>query len=157
MGAFVTAAGDPGSYGEWISLSNRCMPPVGRPSTLKVGTLGVGTGAAMLGFRAPNEKVVLIGVPTEPPSEPSGLDIDRVRCFKLREDLFFLMPAAGPFPFLGEAGTRVLSLDMAWLSAGVAGEIVKLVSAGLGAAGCGDEVAKLVMRGKVGILNAGSY
>lgn len=107
------AFGEPGLYGEWISLSNRCMPPVGKPSTLNVGTLGVGTVcAALLCFRAVKEKVVLRGVPIDP-SEPSGLDMDNVRCFKLSEDLFFLIPAPGGFPgCLGDDGTRVLSLEI---------------------------------------------
>lgn len=116
-----------------MSLSNKCMPPLGKPSTLKVGTLGVGVGAvALLCFLTPvNEKVVLKGVPIEP-SEPSGLDRESVRCFKLREDLFFLIPRLGPLPVFGELGAKLLSLDIVWLSAGVAGETVKVVSEGLG-------------------------
>jgi len=150
IGAFVTAAlGELGEYGECMSLSNRCIPPLGRPSTLNVGTLGVGATAvfvAVPGFRPVKENVVLRGVPRET-SEPSGLEIDRVRCFKLRDDLFFLIPEAGPFPFLGEPGTRDVSLDKALLRAGVAGvagETVKVVSAGLGTEGCDDGIVRLV-------------
>jgi hypothetical protein len=59
MGALVTAGlGDPGEKGECMSLSNRCMPPLGSPSTLKVGTLGVGIGrSALLCLRPVIEKV----------------------------------------------------------------------------------------------------
>jgi len=46
-------------------------------------------------------------------SDPSGLDIDRVRCFKLSDDLFFLMPIAELFPVLGDPGKRPNSLDTA--------------------------------------------
>jgi hypothetical protein len=76
------------------------------------------------------EKVVLSGVPIEP-SEPSGLDTDKFRCFRLREDLFFLILVAGVIPIFGEPGTRPDSRERAWLRAGVAGEPVALVSAGL--------------------------
>jgi hypothetical protein len=93
--------------------------------------LGVGIASpALLGFRPVMEKVVLSGVPMDA-SEPSGLDIDKLRCFKLSEDLFFLIPIAEVFPFFGEPGTRPASLVTAWLSAGVAGETVAAVSAGL--------------------------
>lgn len=96
-----------------MSLSNKCIPPLGKPSTLKVGTLGVGSGnPALLGFRPVSEKVVLRGVPTEP-SEPSGLDIDKLRAFRLRDDLFFLIPIAEFLPVFGELGTRPDSFDMA--------------------------------------------
>lgn len=97
-----------------MSLSNRCIPPLGRPSTLKVGMLGVGTvNPPLLGFRPPvSEKVVLKGVPTEA-SEPSGLDMERFRAFRLSEDLFFLMPVAEDFPVFGELGTRPDSLEVA--------------------------------------------
>jgi hypothetical protein len=150
IGAFVTAAlGELGENGECISLSNRCIPPLGRPSTLNVGALGVGVTVAFVvgtGFRPVKENVVLSGVPRET-SEPSGLEMDRVRCFKLRDDLFFLIPAAGPFPFLGEPGTKVASLEKALLGAGVAGvagEMVKVVSAGLGSGGCDDGIVRVV-------------
>lgn len=124
-----------------MSLSKRCMPPLGNPSTLNVGRLGVGSGAifARLGLRPVSENVVLSGVPTEA-SEPSGLDMESVLCFKLNDDLFFLMPRADGFDF-GEPGTRPDSFDMAWLRAGVAGEEV---SAGLGSRGSGDGAARLV-------------
>jgi hypothetical protein len=81
---------------------------------LNVGMLGVGNGnPALLGFRPPvREKVWLKGVPMDA-SEPSGLDIDRVRCFRLREDLFFRMPMAEVFPFFGDPGTRPDSMDTA--------------------------------------------
>jgi hypothetical protein len=65
------------------------------------------------------------------PSEPSGLEIDSVRCFRLSDDLFFRMPIAEFFPFLGDPGTRPVSMDTAWLRDGVAGEMVAIVSAGL--------------------------
>lgn len=147
MGALATAAlGELGEYGECMSLSNRCIPPLGSPSTLNVGTLGVGATAVFVvvpGFRPVKENVVLRGVPRET-SEPSGLEMDRVRCFRLRDDLFFLIPATGPFPFLGEPGTRLVSFDMAWLRAGVAGETVKVVSAGLGTGGRGDGIVRLL-------------
>jgi hypothetical protein len=111
MGAFVTAGlGDPGENGECMSLSNRCIPPLGNPSMLNVGRLGVGMGnPALLGFRPERENVVLSGVPIEV-SEPSGLDTDTFRCFRLRDDLFFLMPNVKDFPFFGEPGTRPDSL-----------------------------------------------
>ena len=116
-----------------MSLSNKCIPPLGKPSTLNVGTLGVGVGTAVLCFRPPvNENVVLKGVPIEA-SEPSGLDIDSVRCFRLSEDLFFRIPIAELFPVFGEPGANEMSFDIALLSAGVAGDTVKVVSAGLGA------------------------
>ena len=132
MGAFVMAGlGDPGEKGEWMSLSNKCIPPLGNPSILNVGRLGVGIGSpALLGFRPVMEKVVLSGVPMDA-SEPSGLDIDKFRCFRLSEDLFFLIPMAEVFPFFGEPGTRLDSLETPWPSAGVAGETVAPVSAGL--------------------------
>ena len=121
-----------------MSLSNKCIPPLGRPSTLNVGIVGVGTGAAMVCLRvAVNEKVVLSGVPRDA-SEPSGLDIDRVRCLRLRDDLFFLIPSVEPLGAFGELGTRVESFDMALLSAGVAGDMVNVASMGLGAGGSGD-------------------
>jgi hypothetical protein len=114
-----------------MSLSNRCIPPLGSPSTLNVGILGVGIGnPALLGFRPVIENVVLSGVPMDA-SEPSGLDIERFRCLRLREDLFFLIPIAEGFPLFGEPGTRPVSLAAAWLRAGVAGETVAIVSAGL--------------------------
>ena len=115
-----------------MSLSNKCMPPLGSPSTLNVGTSGVGIGCPpLLCFRAPvMENVWLNGVPMET-SEPSGLEIDRVRCFRLRDDLFFRIPIAGCFPFFGEPGTRPVSFERPWLMAGVAGDTVVTVSAGL--------------------------
>jgi hypothetical protein len=115
IGALVTAGlGDPGEKGECMSLSKRCIPPLGSPSTLNVGTLGVtiGSSVALLCLRPVMENVWLRGVPIDP-SEPSGLDIDRVRCFKLRDDLFFLMPIAEVLPFLGDPGTRPVSMDTA--------------------------------------------
>jgi hypothetical protein len=119
-----------------MSLSNRCNPPLGNPSTLKVGTFGVGVGSAtLLGFRPPKEKDALRGVATEP-SEPSGLDMDKFRCFRLKDDLFFLIPVAEVLPVFGEPGTRVESFDMAWLRADVAGETLNVGSAGLGTGGC---------------------
>lgn len=90
------------------------------------------------------EKVVLSGVPTEA-SEPSGLDMDKFRCFKLRDDLFFRMPRAEVLPPLGEPGTRPTSWDMPWLRAGVAGETVAIVSAGLGRFDCGEGTARFVV------------
>jgi hypothetical protein len=105
-----------------------------------------------------NENVVLRGVPIEP-SDPSGLEIDSVRCFRLSEDLFFLIPAAGPFPFFGDPGTRVVSFDMAWLRAGVAGDTVNVVSAGLGMGGCGGGAVRPVgwcTCGNAGTLNVAS-
>jgi hypothetical protein len=126
-----------------MSLSNKCKPPLGNPSTLNVGTLGVGNGAAVLCFLPPpKEKVVLSGVPMEA-SDPSGLDMERVRCFKLREDLFFLIPRVDPLAVLGELGASVLSFDMAGPSAGVAGETVNVVSEGLGRFGWGDGAMRL--------------
>jgi hypothetical protein len=84
------------------------------------------------------EKVVLRGVPTDT-SEPSGLDMDSVRAFRLNEDLFFLIPAAGGLPaYFGEEGTRVLSFDIICVNAGVAGDTVNVVSAELGTGGTGD-------------------
>lgn len=142
IGALTTAGpGVPGENGEWISLSNRCMPPLGNPSTLNVGRPGVGSGTmfATLGLRPVSEKVVLSGVPMEA-SEPSGLDIESVLCFKLNDDLFFLMPRADGFDF-GEPGARPDSFDTAWFRAGVAGEEV---SAGLGSTGSGDGAASPV-------------
>lgn len=127
----MAGLGEPGENGEWISLSNKCIPPLGRPSTLNVGTLGVGIARlTLLGFLPVMEKVVLSGVPMDA-SEPSGLDIDKLRCFRLREDLFFLIPIAEVFPVFGEPGTRPASLETAWPRAGVAGETVAAVSAGL--------------------------
>lgn len=98
-----------------------------------------------MGFRPANEKEALRGVPTEP-SEPSGLEMDRLRCFRLRDDLFFLIPVAEFLPVLGEEGASVVSLDMAWLRAGVAGETVKAVSAGLGITGSGEGALRLGCR-----------
>lgn len=120
------------------------MPPLGSPSTLNVGRFGVGSGAmfATLGLRPVRENVVLSGVPIEA-SEPSGLDMESVLCFKLNDDLFFLMPRADGFDF-GEPGARPDSFDMAWLRAGVAGEMVAVVSAGLGSVGSGDGAASPV-------------
>lgn len=109
----IAGLGEPGEKGEWISLSNKCIPPLGSPSMLNVGRLGVGSGRpALLGFRPVMEKEVLSGVPIDT-SEPSGLDMDRLRCFRLREDLFFLIPSADVFPVLGEPGTRPGSLEAA--------------------------------------------
>jgi hypothetical protein len=97
----------------------------------------------LLCFLTPvKEKVVLRGVPMEP-SEPSGLDIDRVRCFRLRDDLFFRILNVGGLLVFGELGTRVVSFDMALLTAGVAGETVKVVSAGLGIGPCGSGALRL--------------
>lgn len=105
----TVGVGEPGEKGEWISLSNRSMPPLDKPSTLKVGMLGVAmVSPTLLSFRPVMEKVVLSGVPTEA-SEPSGLDTDKFRCFKLSEDLFFRMPRAEVLPPLGEPGTRPTS------------------------------------------------
>jgi hypothetical protein len=116
MGALATAGlGDPGENGECMSLSKRCIPPLGSPSTLKVGTLGVGIGnpPAILCLRPPvMENVWLKGVLIDP-SDPSGLDTDKVRCFRLSDDLFFLMPTAGFFPVFGDPGTRPDSIDTA--------------------------------------------
>jgi hypothetical protein len=150
MGAFETAGlGDPGEKGEWISLSNRCKPPLGRPSMLNVGRLGVGSGSpALLGFRPVREKLVLSGVPMDA-SEPSGLDTERFRCFRLSEDLFFLIPKVGGFPVLGEPGTRPASLETLC----VAGDEVGPASAGLYSVGCGDGAARPVCRGSAGSLN----
>jgi hypothetical protein len=122
--------------------------------------LGVGTGKpTLLGFLPVREKVVLRGVPIES-SEPLGLDIDKFRCFKLSDDLFFLIPiAAKGLPFLGDPGTRPDSLDMALLSAGVAGDAVAIVSAGLYRVGCGEGAARLFCWdtwANAGSLNAGS-
>lgn len=118
--------GEPGENGEWISLSNKCIPPLGKPSTLKVGRLGVGKGpGAMLGFRPVMENDVLRGVPMDT-SEPSGLDTDMLRCLRLRDDLFFLTASVEPLPPIGEPGASPGSLVM--LRAGVPGEAV---SAGL--------------------------
>lgn len=125
-----------------MSLSNRCIPPLGNPSTLKVGINGVGIGSpAVLGFRPPvRENVWLKGVPIDA-SEPSGLEIDNVRCLRLSDDLFFRIPAtAAPFAVFGEPGT---SPDSWEISAGVAGEAVARVSAGLYKAGCGEGAARL--------------
>ena len=139
IGAFTTALpGEPGVYGVCRLLSNRCIPPLIRPSTLNVGTIGVGAGADVLPcFLVPvNEKVVLRGVPIEP-SEPSGLDIDNARCFRLRDDLFFRRLIGGPLIVFGELGGCARSFVRGWLRAGVAGETVNVVSAGLGIGGCG--------------------
>lgn len=38
----ASGLGDPGQLGEWMSLSNRYKPPVGRPLTVKVEAVGVG-------------------------------------------------------------------------------------------------------------------
>lgn len=115
----------------WISLSKRCIPPLGKPSMLNVGMLGVGIDSpTLLGFRPVIENVVLRGVPIDT-SEPSGLDIDRLRCFKLRDDLFLRIPIAEVLPFLGDPGTRPDSVETTWFGAGVAGDIVATVSAGL--------------------------
>jgi hypothetical protein len=76
------------------------------------------------------ENVWLKGVPMDA-SEPSGLEIDKVRCLRLSEDLFFLMPIAGCFPSMGDPGARPDSIDIPWLRPGVAGEMVADVSAGL--------------------------
>lgn len=133
MGAFATAGlGDPGENGEWMSLSNRCIPPLGSPSTLNAGRLGVGSDAtfAMLGLRPVRENVVLSGVPIEA-SEPSGLDRESVLCFRLSDDLFFLMPRVDGFAPFGEPGASPDSVETAWFKAGVAGDIAVLVSAGL--------------------------
>lgn len=112
MGAFATAGlGEPGEKGEWMSLSNKCIPPLGKPSTLKAGRLGVAmVRPTLLGFRPVMENVVLRGVPTET-SDPSGLDIDRFRCFRLRDDLFFRIPMAEVLPPLGDPGTRPASFE----------------------------------------------
>jgi len=81
-------------------------------------------------------------VPIEP-SDPSGLDTDNVRLFlRLNDDLFFLSPVTEGalvenLEAVGEAGARVLSFDNDCVSAGVAGEIVTVVSAGLAR----DEIA----------------
>jgi hypothetical protein len=114
MGALVTAGlGDPGEKGECMSLSKRCIPPLGSPSTLNVGTLGVAIPSpALLCLRPVAENVWLKGVLTDT-SDPSGLDIDRVRCFRLSDDLFFLMAATGCFPCMGDPGTRPDSMDTA--------------------------------------------
>jgi hypothetical protein len=118
--------GEPGENGEWISLSNKCIPPLGSPSTLKVGRLGVGNGpSAMLGLRPVMENDVLRGVPIEA-SEPSGLDTDMLRCLRLNDDLFFLTASVELFPPIGEPGARPGSLAM--FRAGVSGDTV---SAGL--------------------------
>jgi hypothetical protein len=114
MGALATAGlGEPGENGEWMSLSKRCIPPLGSPSRLKEGRLGVGSGAmlATLGLRPVMENVVLSGVPSEA-SEPSGLDMDSVLCFRLSDDLFFRMPRADGFD-MGEPGTSPDSFEMA--------------------------------------------
>ena len=81
---------------------------------------------ATLDLRPVWENVVLSGVPIEA-SEPSGLDIESVLCFKLKDDLFFLMPMVDGL-LLGEPGARPDSFEAAWLKAGVAGDVV---SAGL--------------------------
>ncbi len=127
-----------------MSLSKRCIPPLGSPSTLNVGRLGVGSGAmfATLGLRPVRENVVLNGVPIEA-SEPSGLDMESVLCLRLSDDLFFLMPRADGLDF-GEFGARPDSLETAWLKAGVAGDIVAVVSAGLGRPGSGDGATRPV-------------
>ena len=98
-----------------------CIPPLGSPSRLKEGRLGVGSGAmlATLGLRPVMENVVLSGVPSEA-SEPSGLDMDSVLCFRLSDDLFFRMPRADGFD-MGEPGTSPDSFEMAWFKAGVTG------------------------------------
>lgn len=100
---------------------------------------GVGSGAmfARLGLRPVSENVVLSGVPIET-SEPSGLDMESVLCFKLNDDLFFLMPRADGFAPFGEPGTRPDSFERAWFKAGVAGDMVAVVSAGLWSAGSGE-------------------
>ena len=96
-----------------MSLSKRCMPPLGSPSTLNVGILGVAKGSpALLCLRPVSENVWLKGVPIDA-SDPSGLDMDKVRCFRLREDLFFLMPIAEVFPFFGDPGISPDSMDTA--------------------------------------------
>jgi hypothetical protein len=141
-----------------MSLSNRCIPPLGRPSMLNVGTLGVDVGSGAVVFRPANENEALRGVPTDP-SDPSGLETERLRCFRLRDDLFFLMPTAGPLPVFGEPGASVVSLDIALLRAGVAGETVKVVSAGLGTAGSGEGALRPGCTwavGKGGTLKVGS-
>ena len=73
---------------------------------------------------------MLSGVPIEA-SEPSGLDRESVLCFRLNDDLFFLMPRVDGFPPFGELGASPDSVGTTWLKAGVAGDIVVLVSAGL--------------------------
>lgn len=107
---------------------------------LNVGRLGVGIGSpALLGFRPVTEKVVLSGVPMDT-SEPSGLDMDKFRCFKLSEDLFFLIPKAGVFPVLGEPGARLGSLETPY----IIGDGLGPFSEGLYNAGCGEGAARLV-------------
>ena len=133
---------------------------------LKVGTVGVGMVCALLCFRPENENVVLRGVPTDP-SEPSGLDIDKALFFRLIEDLFFRIPVPklegfpGNLEALGDDGTSVPSFDANCVKAGVAGEIVKAVSAGLGTSGIGEgavspEVCDAWEAGISGILKTGS-
>jgi len=71
---------------------------------------------------------VLNGVPIEASSDPSGLDIDSVRVFRLSDDLFFFSrPGFGPdilVPTLGEPSAAIIC-------EGVAGEGVMPVPMGL--------------------------
>lgn len=117
---------------------------------MNTGILGVAAevGAAILLFRAPvRENVWLNGVPIET-SEPSGLETDRFRCFKLREDLFFLIPRVALLNVFGEPGASVVSFDIVRLSGG-ADEVVKVVSAGLGATGSGEGALRPVGGGAI--------
>ena len=92
-------------------------------------------------------------------SDPSGLEMDKVRCFRLSEDLFFRRFVTGFLPCLGEPGMRPVSIEPAWLRAGVAGEAFTVGSIGLWIVGCGDGAVRPVnweCCGRAGTLNVGS-
>lgn len=128
-----------------MSLSNMLILVVVPGASPKLATmLGVGSagsivlGTAFLLWVENAENVVLKGVPMDASSEPSGLDMVRCLVFRLMDDLFFLSsPGFGSrgldsaFEDSVSAGTS--GKTASGKTAGVAGEAVGAVTAGLGA------------------------
>lgn len=141
-GAFIDVGfGLPGLIGEWMSLSNNCIPPDGIASTIKLAPFGVGiVGIVLAG--------ILHGFVVEdelPVSEFSGTDTVSI-FFKLEEEKFFLRVPGPAEPLLvsraGDSGTEgmlsSLSPVVTGYNDGIGGNVFGVVSAEPGP-GRGDD------------------
>ena len=137
-----------------MSLSKRYTPPVGKPFKVNVPPVGVGSaGMVVVGpLRCcpVTAKVLLSGVLGEI-SEMSGVETDRLRFFRLDEEKFFRRFPGPVATFLrsraGELGTggtlSSLSYEVTFVRAGVTGDSLGTVSAGLDSEN-GDDICRLI-------------
>jgi hypothetical protein len=93
-------------------------------------------------------KLVLSGVPIEPTSDPSGLDIDIFLVLRLMEDLFFLSRVGRSLPNLSGPGDPLRPSPMA----GVVGVGIASLANGLSVSLVGDDAVTNVCGGSIGVV-----